>query len=251
EACLGEYLAFLEGDDYWTSPHKLKKQIEVLDASKSKVGCFHLVQVVDRDGQPATTEATRPEYHRELTTIDLMECDPIPTCSVVLRRSALPNLAPEFDSLVMRDWPMWIFASLKGPFAFIPDRMGAYRCHPTSIWTSKDYAYRLLAQIRLFDLLCVTLPSPYREVAVARLAKLKNHYALIQVEEGNRSEALQQANEAIGLLPHLLLSPGLSIFIKQQLAIRSPRLHGALVNAKDLCRKLLVKSGLRRAGLLP
>ena len=31
-ACEGEYVAILEGDDYWISPHKLRRQAEFLDA---------------------------------------------------------------------------------------------------------------------------------------------------------------------------------------------------------------------------
>jgi hypothetical protein len=36
----------LDGDDYWTSPHKLRKQIEFLDSRPDCAICFHNVTVV-------------------------------------------------------------------------------------------------------------------------------------------------------------------------------------------------------------
>jgi glycosyltransferase involved in cell wall biosynthesis len=43
---LGRYVALLDGDDYWTSPHKLRKQIEFLDSRPDCAICFHNVTVV-------------------------------------------------------------------------------------------------------------------------------------------------------------------------------------------------------------
>jgi glycosyltransferase involved in cell wall biosynthesis len=42
-ACSGQYVAILEGDDYWTSPLKLKRQVEFLDAHSDCAMCFHSV----------------------------------------------------------------------------------------------------------------------------------------------------------------------------------------------------------------
>ncbi|HAG69486.1 MAG TPA: hypothetical protein DCL38_05885 [Lachnospiraceae bacterium] len=49
--CRGEYLAYIEGDDYWTDPDKLRKQVGFLDAHKEYIACTHSCVMVDENGE--------------------------------------------------------------------------------------------------------------------------------------------------------------------------------------------------------
>jgi glycosyltransferase involved in cell wall biosynthesis len=46
----GQYIAPMDGDDYWTSPHKLQKQVDFLDANPDFVACFHNALIHFEDG---------------------------------------------------------------------------------------------------------------------------------------------------------------------------------------------------------
>lgn len=48
--CKGEYLAVLEGDDFWTSPTKLQTQVEFLDANPDFAICAHNTIKMYEDG---------------------------------------------------------------------------------------------------------------------------------------------------------------------------------------------------------
>lgn len=48
----GEYLAFCEGDDYWSSSTKLQEQVDFLSNHKEYAACFHGVKLVNTSGKP-------------------------------------------------------------------------------------------------------------------------------------------------------------------------------------------------------
>ena len=48
--CKAKYVAYLEGDDYWTTPYKLQKQVSFLEKHPEYIGTAHNVRCVDEEG---------------------------------------------------------------------------------------------------------------------------------------------------------------------------------------------------------
>lgn len=127
-------VALCDSDDAWL-PGKLAAQAAAFEESPEAVACFTRALIVGTDGR-ATGERWAelpPGLHAggELTSL-LYEANPIPTSSMVLRRSALQE-AGGFESpvRVAEDWDLWLrLAARGGGFLCLAETLVRYRRHP-------------------------------------------------------------------------------------------------------------------------
>ena len=159
-ACRGEYIASLDGDDYWTSPDKLKKQVNFLEKHPECSICFHDALIVYDDGSKEPTHY-RPSQKEFSTAEDLLFDNYIPTCSAMYRRGLLKNTPAWIDNLKMGDWPMYILNSIDNTIGYMNETMAVYRVHSGGIWSMKHRHIHEMAIIELFETLEKHLPVKY------------------------------------------------------------------------------------------
>ena len=143
ERCRGEYIAFLEGDDYWIDPEKLRLQAEYLDRNPDCALVHHAVNHILWPGgtnlgeYPARRFRTTQPEGRLLAMVNYIQ-----TCSVMFRRACLPPLDAEFRELKIGDWPLFVLLSQNGWLGYIDRPMASYRIHETNNWNSRSTTYK-------------------------------------------------------------------------------------------------------------
>ena len=138
QAGRGQYLGLLEGDDYWTSPHKLQRQADFLDSNLDCTMCFHPVYWIDEDtpeGAPVDlVQNVWPRDAKPYSTIeDLLKRIFIQTGSVMLRNGILKEYPRWISKLRGADWSLFLLYAHRGLIGCINEPMGAYRKHSGGI----------------------------------------------------------------------------------------------------------------------
>jgi len=159
EAARGRYIAYLDGDDYWTSAAKLRRQVDYLEAHPECASCFHDASLVyDAAGTPSgVTTPALAESSFALEDI-LTECF-VPSPSMVFRReivAALPAWA--FDSAWI-DWLIHIRCAERGPLGYIPEPLAAYRVHDGGMFSALDRITQIEEDLRFYEQLRPELPA--------------------------------------------------------------------------------------------
>jgi len=136
KACRGQYIALLEGDDYWTSRNKLQKQVNFLDTHSECTECFHNVNVIYDSCPGKNHPFHRLKLKKYFTLKDVVSRHFIPTCSTMFRNGLFKDFPDWFYTLPMGDWPLHVMNAEHGSIGYINDILGTYRVHGGGLWSS-------------------------------------------------------------------------------------------------------------------
>lgn len=146
----GRYVAYCEGDDYWTDPHKLQKQVDYLEANPGCSMHFTNVQVLDEATGTLSpwVHAGAPEI---IDTATELHRNRVMTPTVMIRHSVLKEydstIGPLYHGFMMGDYTRWLFATTRGYIYHSSEVTGVYRvlgesgCHTANPY--KKFLFRL------------------------------------------------------------------------------------------------------------
>jgi glycosyltransferase involved in cell wall biosynthesis len=198
----GEYVAFLDGDDYWTSPSKLSKQAAMLDARPELAIVFCDAEIVDSVGRTtkASFLATAPAPVVGTYT-DIAASVYIAGPTAMIRKSAIAALPAWFEHAEFGDWPLYLLAAERGDIGLMPEVMAAYRVHEGGYWSGMAPDEQSRRAIRFLRFMR-TVAAPERTAALNRaLAEITSRLLVEQVR-GRRLFGLFRTSA--GLLPLVL-----------------------------------------------
>lgn len=150
--CTGEYVAFIEGDDYWTDIYKLQKQVDFLEANKEYSACFHnVIMKEERNGENREWILHESLPKDSFDTEDILGPWFIPSPSFVFRNYADLDLPEWFFTCKYGDLPFMLLLSLRGNIKYIDEVMGVYRTHDKGM-ASKDIGYdKVILMIYIYE----------------------------------------------------------------------------------------------------
>lgn len=166
ERASGEYIALCEGDDYWTDPYKLQRQVELLENNPDIVFCSHNVNRVNADNdliQKSEGERAIAYYQPNEIIHNFF-----PTLSLVFRNVDLgytENLRNAFNG----DAVLTSLLSLHGGAAHAGFVGANYRVHKKGVFSRNTYLVNLKKSIETRKMLIGS--SKFPEDIVAEIRK--------------------------------------------------------------------------------
>lgn len=132
----GKYIAYLEGDDFWTDPFKLQNQIDLLENNPNKVGAFHNCEIRYESELKSNLMIRSDENRRKFKLEDLTSSNFVHLSTFVFRSKFLPNeiFTDKYSALTFGDWPLVMLIARNGDILYQPFIMGVYRKNFGSTW---------------------------------------------------------------------------------------------------------------------
>lgn len=147
----GKYLALCEGDDYWTDPKKLQKQVDFMENHPEHSMSYHRTDMLFEDGkkQPFNPYG---KGNRSFTAKELIATPTgIATASKMLRNYYNEETKQDYLDF-SGDCLLTTYYGIYGSCGFIEDiKPSVYRIHKGGVWSGKSYAQQSVLYWNMLD----------------------------------------------------------------------------------------------------
>lgn len=136
----GKYVAYCEGDDYWSDINKLQLQVEYLENNKNCTICTHITEKISKDGSELNLFFPPYETQKKIWTLEDYLLSEIKNSywtfqlsSFMVKKEIIDLLMSgkiEFVNSFYRvgDFPLIVLALTQGDLIYINRNMSSYRC---------------------------------------------------------------------------------------------------------------------------
>ncbi len=169
----GKYIALCEGDDYWTDPLKLQKQVDFLEANPDYGICFHNAEILNDNTGELRADNMKPNVGETTMFDDLLSCNYIFTPTAMLRNDfEIPNW---YYSSIVGDWPLYFIQIKDRKIKKLDDVMAVYRENNTGVWSLISREKQLNTSIKINNMLIenLVLNSKQKDILLNNIRSLE------------------------------------------------------------------------------
>lgn len=142
ERAKGKYIAYCEGDDFWTDSNKLQKQVDYMEKHPECSLCVHAAYRVSPNSKKERTHIRPSKGNKLFTTEEVIEGGGgLFATNTILYPAEFSQYRPDFcTNSPAGDYPLAIYLSLQGTVYYIDEYMSAYRVNVEGSWTNRTFA---------------------------------------------------------------------------------------------------------------
>ncbi len=166
----GKYIALCEGDDFWTDPNKLQRQVDFLENNQEYSFCFHKCKIVDENDMEFDSKTFDHLEDKDYVGRELLEKWSIPTASVMFRGQYLDHIIKcvKTPGYLFGDTPMFLTLLEYGKARCFADNMSAYRIHSGGISRSTSKKNKI-ALYKHYQTLKKDFNGKYRKIMIKNI----------------------------------------------------------------------------------
>jgi glycosyltransferase involved in cell wall biosynthesis len=190
DAACGKYIAYLEGDDYWTDPLKLQKQVDFLEINMDFAACQHEVSRINENGTIIQKTLWSNPIPKVITQKDLFRSENLSqTGTWMFRRSCL-NGMPNFFRQFPYDRVLAFWITNFGKWGTLPEIMSVYRITDSGVYSKQTEERQTQQLIEIYETIKshADYNKKYNSEISERLSYLYKKKVLVKFKSKKRSD---------------------------------------------------------------
>ncbi|MFI3305474.1 MAG: glycosyltransferase [Rikenellaceae bacterium] len=167
----GKYIAMCEGDDYWTDPHKLQKQVDFLEANPEYGLCFTNVDRYREDDKSCISSFFKESIRTEIKSLNnyILRGVWLATCTWVLRTELYSQYQAWMGTrqYSLGDLAIVSYILSRSKVEYLSDVTSVYRIHDGGVSNSKSARVQYefaLSCLQLNQYICSTLLASHSDI---------------------------------------------------------------------------------------